>query len=64
MSDFDLHKYKSKADRKWVVQPGWRGGGKELEILLSFLTKGVGENVKRYYWKRNSSVFIKLMKVK
>lgn len=60
MSDFDLHKYKSKADRKWVVQPGWRGGGKELEILLSFLTKGVGENVKRYYWKKKFKCIYKI----
>lgn len=49
MSDFDQHKYKSKADKKWEVQNGWRGGGKELEMLLSVYTKWVGDNVKRHY---------------
>lgn len=33
MSDFDLYKYKSKADRKWVKR--WREGTRNT-IILSY----------------------------
>ena len=39
MSDFGQHKYKSKADKKWEVQNGWRGGGKELRDATVLLYK-------------------------